>query len=90
MPDYVFYDDYKLKSLKEVQNFINEHGHLPNIPSAQKMEAEGMNLKVMNLKLLEKVEELTLYILEQDKIQKQQQTKQKQLELRLEQLEKQN
>ena len=67
VPDYVFYEDYNLKTLEEVQNFINEHGHLPNIPSAQQMEKEGMNLKEMNLKLLEKVEELTLYILDQEK-----------------------
>lgn len=67
VPDYVFYDDYKLKSLEEVQNYIDQNGHLPNIPSAQEMEKEGMNLKEMNLKLLEKIEELTLYILQQEK-----------------------
>jgi len=66
-PDYVFYNDYPLRTLEEVQKHIDEFGHLPNIPSAKEMEENGVNLKEMNLKLLEKVEELTLYILEQQK-----------------------
>jgi len=56
-----------LKSLEEVQNYIEEHGHLPNIPSAKEMEDSGVQLGVMNMKLLEKIEELTLYTLEQEK-----------------------
>jgi len=67
VPDYVFYDDYELRTLKEVQKYIDQHGHLPNIPSAAEFERDGMNLKEMDLKLLEKIEELTLYILEQNK-----------------------
>ncbi|MEO9512725.1 MAG: pyocin knob domain-containing protein [Flavobacteriaceae bacterium] len=63
-PDYVFKEDYALKSLEEVQNHIKEHGHLPNIPSAQEMEENGIQLGEMNMKLLEKIEELTLYIIE--------------------------
>lgn len=82
-PDYVFYEDYGLRTLEEVQQHINEFGHLPNIPSAKEMETNGVKLKEMNLKLLEKIEELTLYMLQQDK-------KQKQLEQRIEQLEKQD
>ncbi|MGW9686769.1 hypothetical protein [Flagellimonas sp. 2504JD1-5] len=66
-PDYVFKEDYNLKSLEEVQNYIKEHGHLPNIPSAKEMEANGIQLGEMNMKLLEKIEELTLYTLEQEK-----------------------
>ncbi len=66
-PDYVFKEDYKLKSLDQVQAYINKNGHLPNIPSAAEMEKEGVLLKEMNLKLLEKIEELTLYTLEQQK-----------------------
>ncbi|MEL4309060.1 hypothetical protein JMA43_13235 [Joostella sp. CR20] len=66
-PDYVFKDDYKLKTLDEVKAYINNKGHLPNIPSAKEMEEEGINLKEMNLKLLEKIEELTLYVIEQEK-----------------------
>ncbi len=65
-PDYVFKEDYDLRSLQEVQDYIKEHGHLPNIPSAQEMEANGIDLGQMNLKLLEKIEELTLYTLEQE------------------------
>ncbi len=66
-PDYVFYKDYDLKSLKAVEDYIASEGHLPNIPSAKEMEADGIKLKEMNLKLLEKIEELTLYTIEQEK-----------------------
>ena len=72
-PDYVFYKDYDLRTLQEVQEHIDTHGHLPNIPSAKQMEADGVKLKEMNLKLLEKIEELTLYILEQNRLNMQQQ-----------------
>ncbi|MFP2996906.1 hypothetical protein ABN763_13400 [Spongiivirga sp. MCCC 1A20706] len=88
-PDYVFYKDYNLKSLEEVQNYITKEGHLPNIPSAKQMEEDGINLKEMNLKLLEKVEELTLYTLEQEKKIKELQTTNKkvlELEKKLEQV----
>ncbi|MDY8138478.1 discoidin domain-containing protein [Aquimarina sp. 2201CG5-10] len=87
-PDYVFYKDYNLITLDEVQAFINKEGHLPNIPSAVEMEKEGVNLKEMNLKLLEKVEELTLYTISQEKAIKTQKEKNKELEERLEKLEK--
>ena len=63
-PDYVFNEDYDLRSLQEVQDHIKEHGHLPSIPSAQEMEANGIDLGQMNLKLLEKIEELTLYLIQ--------------------------
>nr|WP_298927849.1 tail fiber protein [uncultured Allomuricauda sp.] len=63
-PDYVFKEGYDLKSLEEVQNYIQEHGHLPNIPSAKEMEINGIQLGRMNMKLLEKIEELTLYLIE--------------------------
>ena len=66
-PDYVFKEDYKLKTLEETQKYIDENGHLPNIPSAKELEANGIELGVMNMKLLEKIEELTLYILQQEK-----------------------
>ncbi|UGU17910.1 tail fiber protein [Sinomicrobium kalidii] len=62
-PDYVFKEGYELRSLEEVQAHIQEKGHLPGIPSAKEMGEEGINLKEMNLKLLEKVEELTLYVI---------------------------
>lgn len=66
-PDYVFKEDYDLKPLKEVQNYIKENGHLPNIPSAKEMEANGVELGIMNMKLLEKIEELILYTIQQQK-----------------------
>lgn len=66
-PDYVFYKDYNLKSLKAVEAYISKKGHLPNIPSAKQMETEGIKLKEMNLKLLQKIEELTLYAIDQEK-----------------------
>lgn len=66
-PDYVFSDDYQLLSLTEVQQHIAEEGHLPNVPSAEEVSEEGYSMGEMDAKLLEKVEELTLYLLEQDK-----------------------
>ncbi|BFP40637.1 hypothetical protein FGF1_14820 [Flavobacteriaceae bacterium GF1] len=67
-PDYVFKEGYDLKSLEEVRSYIQKHGHLPNIPSAQEMEEDGIELGGMNMKLLEKIEELTLYTLQQQTI----------------------
>lgn len=63
-PDYVFKENYDLRSLEEVQNYIKEHGHLPNIPSAKEMETNGIQLGKMNMRLLEKIEELTLYVIQ--------------------------
>jgi len=65
--DFVFSDDYTLKSLTEVENYIKTHKHLPDIPSAEAMEKQGVNLAEMNKLLLQKVEELTLYTIEKDK-----------------------
>ena len=66
-PDYVFKEDYQLRSLQEVQAYIKTNGHLPNIPSAKEMETHGVELGAMEMKLLEKIEELTLYLFEQQK-----------------------
>ncbi|QHI35903.1 hypothetical protein IMCC3317_12510 [Kordia antarctica] len=62
--DYVFKSDYNLKPLEEVEAFINTNGHLPNVPSATEIEKEGLNLGEMDAKLLEKIEELTLYVIQ--------------------------
>lgn len=67
VPDYVFEEGYDLLPLAQVQTFINENGHLPRVPSAQDLAKTGINLSQMQMKLLEKVEELTLYTLEQQK-----------------------
>jgi len=65
--DWVFEDDYELKSLEEVETFINENKHLPDIPSADEFREQDMNVAEMNNKLLQKIEELTLYLIEQNK-----------------------
>lgn len=65
-PDYVFKPDYYLRPLSEVKSFISENGHLPEIPPASEMEESGIDLGKINILLMEKVEELTLYILEQE------------------------
>ncbi|WP_417887108.1 hypothetical protein [Zunongwangia sp.] len=88
VPDYVFLDDYNLKSLEEVELFIDNNGHLENIPSAKKVEEEGWNVKSMNLKMLEKIEELTLYVIEQNKINKEQQEEIAELKKQMHQLRK--
>ena len=66
-PDYVFRDDYKLMPLEDLNSFIKENKHLPEIPSANDVQKNGLNMTEMQIKLLKKVEELTLYILEQQK-----------------------
>lgn len=69
--DYVFAKDYKLKSLTEVNSFINSNKHLPGVPSASELvEQGGFDLGKMDAKLLEKIEELTLYLIQLDKTNK--------------------
>ncbi|MET1260677.1 fibronectin type III domain-containing protein [Flagellimonas sp. DF-77] len=64
--DYVFEADYELRTLAELSAYIDTYGHLPNIPSADEVAANGVKLGDMNRLLLEKIEELTLYILQQE------------------------
>ncbi len=66
-PDYVFSDNYKLNDLNEIENFVKENKHLPDIPSAREVEENGIQLGEMDAKLLQKIEELTLYMIEQNK-----------------------
>lgn len=66
-PDYVFEKEYRLKSLEEVEKFVSENKHLPEIPSAKTMEKEGISMGEMQMKLLQKIEELTLYLIQKDK-----------------------
>jgi hypothetical protein len=64
-PDYVFEKSYNLLPIEEVEKYIIQNKHLPNVPSAKEMMEQGsMDVSAMQLKLLEKVEELTLYIIE--------------------------
>lgn len=73
--DYVFKEDYPLATLKEVSAFIRRYGYLRGMPSSEEVKKQGISLSEMNGKLLEKIEELTLYIIHQqeqlDKLQKQ-------------------
>ncbi|WP_320052041.1 hypothetical protein [uncultured Acetobacteroides sp.] len=72
--DFVFKPDYQLKPLSEVEQFISTNGHLPEIPTEKEVAQNGVSIGEMNAKLLQKVEELTLYLIEQKKIiEKQQQ-----------------
>jgi hypothetical protein len=76
-PDYVFAHyfegtseinpSYRMPTLGELESFIKENHHLPGVPSAETLEKEGLSLKEMNLILLQKIEELTLYTLEQQR-----------------------
>jgi len=63
-PDYVFTADHKLPGINEVADFITANGHLPGVPSAATVAADGINLGQMNALLLTKIEELTLYVIE--------------------------
>ncbi|MBB6129953.1 hypothetical protein [Mucilaginibacter lappiensis] len=66
-PDYVFKKDYQLPSLQDVKTYIDQNQHLPETPSAQQIAKDGLNLGEMNKLLMKKVEELTLYLIEQNK-----------------------
>lgn len=66
-PDYVFHKDYPLKPLSEVEKFIQTNHHLPEMPDAAEIEKEGLSLGEMNSRLLQKIEELTLYLIDKDK-----------------------
>jgi hypothetical protein len=63
-PDYVFDKEYKLPSLTQVEKFIEQNKHLPNIPSAAEVEKNGIEVGDMQKRVMEKIEELTLYIIE--------------------------
>ena len=65
--DYVFKPDYKLMKLKDVEKFIKYNGHLPNVPSAEEMAQKGLDIAETSAKLMEKIEELTLYLIEANK-----------------------
>jgi hypothetical protein len=82
-PDYVFQSDYNLMSIGELEQSIKQNGHLPGIPSAKQIEKEGFELADMQRRVLEKVEELTLYTIEQEK-------KISDLQEKMEELEKEN
>ena len=65
--DFVFDKNYNLPTLKEVEKHVNEKGHLKDMPSTKEVEKNGVSLGEMNAKLLQKIEELTLYTIQQQK-----------------------
>lgn len=65
--DFVFEEDYELTSLEELGQYVKANKHLPEIASAKEMESEGIHLAEMNIKLLQKIEELTLHLIEMNK-----------------------
>ena len=80
-PDYVFEEGFELSSLESLKEYINTHGHLPEIPAAEDVKIKGIQLGQMNAALLKKIEELTIYLISQNE-------KQKELETRIAELEK--
>jgi len=66
-PDYVFANNYQLSSLQELEAFIQKNSHLPNVPSAKEVNEKGINVVEMDATLLRKIEELTLYTIQQNK-----------------------
>ena len=66
-PDFVFKNNHNIPTLTEVENHIKENGHLIDIPSAKEVEKNGFFLGEMDAKLLQKIEELTLYTIAQEK-----------------------
>ncbi len=66
-PDFVFRPDYDLLSLNELESYISQNGHLPGVPTAEEVEENAINLGEMTTILLQKVEELTLYVIELQK-----------------------
>lgn len=78
--DFVFAEDYQLRPLSEVKEFIAENKHLPEIQSAKEMQENGVSVSELQTQLLQKIEELTLYILQQEEKIKQQDLRIKALE----------
>ena len=68
VPDYVFDQDYELRNLDELRTYVDRHKRLPDMPSAQNVSEEGFNLGEFCMSLLKKIEELSLYVLQQDEI----------------------
>lgn len=81
--DFVFDKDYKLRSLEEVKAHIEEYKHLPDVPSEKQVLEEGINVAEMQAKLLQKIEELTLYLIQQDAKNKELEQEVKQLKIAL-------
>lgn len=66
-PDYVFEKNYLLLPIEDLKKFITQNKHLPEVPSAKEMQENGINLSEMNLLILKKVEEMSLYVIDHEK-----------------------
>ncbi len=86
-PDFVFLKNYSLSPLEDVERYINEFGHLKGIPSAQEVQDLGVDLVNLDAKLLQKIEELTLYLISQNKRNKELQSRVQKLENELKSLQ---
>jgi hypothetical protein len=87
-PDFVFKKEYTLPTLEEVEKHIAEKGHLENIPSEEEVLKDGINLGEMNAKLLQKIEELTLYMIEMKKENAEIKKENEEMKSRIEKMEK--
>ncbi len=87
VPDYVFEDDYRLMTLDQLRAYIARQKHLPNMPSAAEVRQNGLNLSQYQMKLLEKIEELTLHVLSEQEQRKEQQKEIEQLKAQIQQLQ---
>jgi hypothetical protein len=85
--DYVFQPDYRLSPLSEVASYIDQNHHLPGIPSAKEVQAQGVNLGDMQTKLLAKVEELTLHMIQAERENQELRDQTRKLQERISQLE---
>ncbi len=85
--DFVFDEEYNLQNLEELEQYIEKENHLPDVPSDSEIQKGGVNLSEMNAILLQKIEELTLYIIEQNKEQQKLKDQINNLELRIKELE---
>jgi hypothetical protein len=86
--DYVFESNYQLRPIKEVEQYIQKEKHLPDVPSAAEVKKEGLDLGDNQAVLLKKIEELTLYVIEQNKRIDEQQKQLLQQQAKIEALEK--
>jgi hypothetical protein len=85
-PDYVFEENYSLTPLDEVKAYIAQYKHLPEVPSAREMEKEGVNVGGMEMILLKKIEEMTLYMIEMKTLSEAQQATIEKLQVEVKQL----
>ncbi len=81
-PDFVFDEDFKIMSLEEVETYVKTNKHLPNVPSAKEAEANGLDMTDFTNGILQRLEELTLHVIEQEKLIKSQNARIGELEIK--------